>query len=260
MIESILMNPDKRSIFRRRQTDHHPVPQSLLGIPKLGINAHDHDTFHRACGYQTPDMLLRALTYAGMRRKGYGITVETASELLELLTPEDPRSLYKANTFKPAEPLADSQKQDYALAAMHMRRYLDMESLDITHAIARIAGLEEPHRMKELMIFFRTNNPILTMNRMVTHTKKRRTSDEQVRYTWVDPMKESIRSRIVEITTEAELERLSKDRRELMMGLLNVQHGRIDKYKRNQKPSIREYVNVLAQMGGNGGADMSTFD
>ncbi|MDD5470246.1 MAG: hypothetical protein PHO92_05630 [Candidatus Peribacteraceae bacterium] len=237
---------------------HHCVAESLLGrrsrrnTPQ--VNAQEHGAYHRAVGFQPPCMTLRTLLHSAMRSNGHAVDPSVAQDLYDLLTPENWRQLYVHGTFlSPAASDAEFRRRA-AIAAYHMDRFLLAEAMEVASAIGRLTGFSETHSAKGAYVFFRTNDPLDAMHRMVEE------QTEQGAYKWVEPMCRTIRIQIATLTDTPQIAAFSHEQRQKLIDLLTQQQDRLAWRRTTVEPNVRDYAAELALLGGRGGPDMKQMD
>lgn len=236
---------------------HHCVAESLLGsrarrnTPR--IDEDEHDSYHRAVGFQPPDMTLRYLLYSAMRSNGHAVDPAVVCDLQSILTPEDWRKLYVQETFLPHND-GTNRNNRAAIAAYHMRRFLLAEMTEVSSAVGRLTGISEAHNVKNTCVFFRSNDALEVMNRMIIE------KTESGAYKWVEPMRRIVRSQVEKITAVPASVPLSQTQREKLIGLLSQQNERLAQWLSTVEPNIRNYTPELSELGGRGDLDMHEMD
>ena len=107
------------------------------------------------------------------------------------------------------------------------------------------------------MNFFRASHSFTAMNRMVKEQTGRK---GKLRYKWVDPMKEAVRTTVETLTENLLVEYQTKKRREMMIALLAAQDGRIAEYQTSAMADLNQYVDVFAKFGDRGRENMAQLD
>ena len=229
------------------KTLHHPIPQALLGDYAHPIPEDDHEGFHRACGYLSPDMMLRRLSYSCFRTKNISLPFDNAKKVLEILSPNDWHSLYSKSSFVNASALEKPQgKRAEANSAEHAHRFFLQEAYQIDDARLRISGMSAKNgATRDIENFFRTTSPALAMYRVLT---EKVSNGDNTAHKWVSPMKSERIDALIELTSVKETEELSASVRREARRLLLSQQDRIARYQKSARRLLHKHEELILKM------------
>ena len=204
-------------------------------------------------GHAPPDFFIRRYLIASAHwqdHKGRSLPPGVFQDILPLLTPEDWHTLYQPGTFITSPPNGAKAKEEERTAktSFHLAWYLDREMSLVTDLIGllsihKLPPLAIAQEAKQISKFFGKEKPHVLLRKFLLET------DALGDAKWVKPLREDVRSELLDVLRTSRLERHTANgagRR--IFDLLLDHHQRIVECAKTWQPNLRDHAETLKGM------------